>query len=321
MKKIFKVFAIIVSCIFVITSVTAAAGCGFLNGFIPPSSNQEDLPPNKDDELNGDNDNNNENDSDGDDNNDDDNVGGGDGEGDNDGNQDKPPFTPHESAAGIANRLTKENEKIVNFSQGASPDFIWADGYSNGNMFNCTWRKSSATVKDGVMSMSVSKEGNGYAGAEYRSKNKYSYGFYSVCMKPAKCSGVVSSFFTYTNEPVWDEIDIEFLGKDTSIVQFNFYTNGKGDSEFIFNLGFDASLDFHEYAFDWSANGIVWYVDGVAVYRATATSQKALPSHSMQIMMNVWNGIGVDDWLGSLNNAALPAKAQYKWFAYAPSSN
>lgn len=317
MKKLFKLFVTFVSCLFIITAVISVAGCGLFNEAVTPPSNEEELPSDKDDELNGgdNNDGGNDNDNGGENTDKDEDDGNG------NGNPNKPSFTPHESAAGIPDRLTKETEKIVRFSQGGSSEFVWADGYSNGNMFNCTWRKSSASVKDGVMSMSVSKEGSGYAGAEYRSKSKYSYGFYSVCMKPAKCSGVVSSFFTYTNEPVWDEIDIEFLGKDTSVVQFNFYTNGKGNSEFVFNLGFDASLDFHEYAFDWTPNGIVWYVDGVAVYRATATAQKALPSHSMQIMMNVWNGIGVDDWLGSLNNAALPAKAQYKWFAYAPSSN
>ena len=204
MKKLYKLLIALVSCIFVITAATSVAGCGLFNEAVTPPSNEEELPSDKDDELNG-----------GDNNEDGDNVGGGEDndndeedEGNGNGKPDKPSFTPHESAAGIPDRLTEENEKIVRFSQGASSEFIWADGYSNGDMFNCTWRKNSAAVKNGIMSMSVSKEGSGYAGAEYRSKGKYSYGFYSVCMKPAKCSGVVSSFFTYTNEPVWDEIDI-----------------------------------------------------------------------------------------------------------------
>ena len=88
-------------------------------------------------------------------------------------------------------------------------------------------------------------------------------------MKAANCSGVISSFFTYTNQPVWDEIDIEFLGKDMTRVQFNYYTNGVGGHEFYFDLGFDASEDFHEYAFDWQRDSITWYIDGKAVYRAT----------------------------------------------------
>lgn len=224
-----------------------------------------------------------------------------------------PTFTPHESADGIPDRLTAEDEKTVVFSQGGSPDFYWADGYSNGNEFECTWRKSSAVIKDGVMSMTVSKENGGYAGAEYRTDNTYTYGFYSVCMKAAKCSGVISSYFTYTYRPVWDEIDIEFLGKDTTKIQFNYFTGGAGGHEFLFELGFDASEDFHEYAYDWQPDGIVWYVDGIAVYRATEN----IPSHPVQIMMNVWN-CNAEVWSGPLDASALPATAQYKWFAYVP---
>lgn len=165
------------------------------------------------------------------------------------------------------------------------------------------------------MSMSVAKEGGGYTGAEYRSHATFSYGFYSVCMKAADCSGVISSFFTYTNRPVWDEIDIEFLGKDTTHVQFNYYTKGVGDHEFLLDLGFDGAEDFHEYAFDWQKDSITWYVDGKAVYRATEN----LPSNPMQIMMNVWNCQGADAWSGPFDQTRLPATAQYKWIGYAPS--
>ncbi len=228
--------------------------------------------------------------------------------------EDELTFEPHESAAGVPDRLTTDDERIVDFSQTLPSEFYWADGYSNGGMFNCTWRKSSAVVRNGIMNMSVSEEGKGYAGAEYRSRQNYSYGFYSVCMKAANCSGVISSFFTYTNQPVWDEIDIEFLGKDMTRVQFNYYTNGVGGHEFYFDLGFDASEDFHEYAFDWQRDSITWYIDGKAVYRAT----KNLPSHAMQIMANVWNCVGIDDWSGAFDVSALPATAQYRWIAYSP---
>lgn len=226
------------------------------------------------------------------------------------------PFTPHESAAGIPDRLTSDGEITASFSNGGAAGFYWADGYSNGNQFNCTWRKSSAAIKNGIMDMSVKADGSGYAGAEYRTDKQYSYGFYSVSMKAADCSGVISSFFTYTNKPVWDEIDIEFLGKDTTRIQFNYYTNGVGNHEFYFELGFDASEDFHEYAFDWQPGSIIWYVDGKAVYRATEN----LPSHPMQLMMNVWNCKGADGWSGAFDSTSLPATAQYKWFAYSPAA-
>lgn len=200
---------------------------------------------------------------------------------------------------------------LVDFSEGASDDFHWADGWSNGGVFNCSWRKENAVIGEDAMSLTVSREENSYYGAEYRSNDHYSYGYYSVSMKAAKGSGIVSSFFIYTGDP-WDEIDIEFLGKDTTKVQFNYYTDGVGDHEYVYDLGFDASEDFHEYAFLWEPDRITWFVDGVEVYRA----EKDIPTHAGQIMMNVWNARNTDDWTGKLDETALPASAEYRWINY-----
>ena len=131
-------------------------------------------------------------------------------------------------------------------------------------------------------------------------------------MRPAKCAGTVSSFFTYTKEPRWDEIDIEFLGKDTTKVQFNYYTSGVGGHEYLYDLGFDATEEFHEYGFLWTSASIIWYVDGKAVYKATAD----IPQYAGKIMTNLWNGLGVDDWLDPFDPSKLPVTAQYKWIAY-----
>lgn len=219
----------------------------------------------------------------------------------------------------LPQRFAKEEEKIVVFAEGRTEGFYASDGWANHQMFNCEWNGENAVVEDGILNMSVTrapgetKEGFYYYGAEYRSQQKYGYGFYAVCMKAADCSGVISSFFTYTNGP-WDEIDIEILGKDMTQVQFNYYTDGVGRHEYLYNLGFDASEGFHEYAFDWQPGSITWYVDGRAIYRAT----RDIPTHPQQIMMNVWNCIGFDGWSGKFNGDTVPATAQYKWIAYSP---
>ena len=224
------------------------------------------------------------------------------------------PGTPHESVAGIPDRYTAEEDKILRFSQAGDQGFYSANGYKNGFPFNCYWTDDCTVVENGVMNMTVQKQGDRYLGAEHRSYAHFSYGYYSVSMKAAKCSGVVSSFFTYTNTPWWDEIDIEFLGNDTTAIQFNYYTKGEGGHEFLYYLGFDGSEDFHEYGFDWQPDSITWYVDGKAVYRATEN----IPTADMQIMMNVWNGEGekFEEWCGALDEFALPATAQYKWVGY-----
>ena len=211
-------------------------------------------------------------------------------------------------------RLTPDEHKIAVFdSDGAYPEgFYTRNDRGNGFPFNCSFLRRNAVESNGTLSLILSDSNGGYAGAEFRSAERYSYGYYSVSMKAAKCSGVISSFFIYTGWP-WDEIDIEFLGNDTTKVQFNYYTNGVGGHEYVYDLGFDASKEFHEYGFDWQEDSITWYVDGIAVYRATVS----IPSHAGNIMMNIWN---VADehagWAGKFYGSGLPVSAQYQWIGY-----
>ena len=210
----------------------------------------------------------------------------------------------------------------VEFTNGEPAGYEIADGWTNGSMFNVTWRRSNITFEDGNMQLIIDKDANStgdipYSGGEFRSRKFYGYGRYEVCMKPIKNDGVVSSFFTYTgpsdNNP-WDEIDIEFTGKDTTKVQFNYFTNGRGNHEYMHDLGFDAAEDFHTYAFEWHEDKIVWFVDGVEVHSA----DKQIPVTSGKIMMNAWCGTGVDSWLKAFDDSKLPLVAEYKWFSYTP---
>ncbi len=219
---------------------------------------------------------------------------------------------PHPSVEGLPQRFTREEDKLAIF-EGDVDGMHASNGYKNGPPFNCLWSYDALTYGEDYLGMSVKKTEGAFLGAEIRTWQRYSYGYFSVCMKAAKASGVISSFFTYTGRP-WDEIDIEFLGKDTTMLQFNYYTSGVGGHEYYHKLGFDGADDFHEYGFDWQKDSITWYVDGTPVYRATEN----IPVTSTQIMANVWNGVGdgFDSWCGRLDESALPATAQYKWIAY-----
>ena len=221
--------------------------------------------------------------------------------------QDEEGKQDEDSAAQDSLRLTAEEEKIAVFTAGASPLFSKRSG-RNGDPFNCTFLPDNVRFGAGEMQLFLTETQNGYGGSEYRSNAYYSYGFYSVSMKAANCPGVISSFFTYTGRP-WDEIDIEFLGKNTREIQFNYYTKGQGGHEFVYSLGFDGAADFHEYAFLWLPTSITWYVDGKAVHTAEAPTQ---------IMMNVWNCKGNDAWSGTFDEKLLPACASYQWIGYSP---
>lgn len=234
-----------------------------------------------------------------------------------------------------------EYTKVViseDFTSSQIDSSLWETAnWTNGNMFYCGWKSDHISYNEdnsGFMKITLDntpfKQGSKslpYTSGEFRSVNTYGFGKYEVKMKPCKYEGVNSSFFLYTRNDYtnteWNEIDIEFLGKDTTKVQFNFYVDNNGEGhEYLYDLGFDASEDFHTYGFVYKKNGIQWYIDGKMVYSIKGCnnanhhhSLNSLPSSKMQIMANFWPGINVDEWMGKFTYSR-PLYAEYDFITY-----
>ena len=239
-----------------------------------------------------------------------------------------------------------EAEKIIDFKDGANPDVLFeSDGWSNGDVFNVVWKQHNVHYENGIMRLGITEEKasswiNGadvefnYTAGEARTQNYYHYGDYEVSMKPSANPGTASTFFVCTGPydvkgdtpNPHDEIDIEFLGQDTTHVQFNFFVDGKGGNEYMYDLGFDASEEFHTYGFRWAEDSITWFVDGVPVYKVTTnTSVKAagnlkvvekLPSTAGRILTNYWCGNErAWGWMGMYNGETKDSGTEYQWIA------
>ncbi|MEG0295922.1 MAG: family 16 glycosylhydrolase [Clostridium sp.] len=226
----------------------------------------------------------------------------------------------------ISNTKTSSQEKRFEFDAPDYQSFYMSDGWSNGEGFNCMWRKENIKFKDGIMNLTIDKDPVGtikpYSGGEYATNETYGYGYYNVRMKPIKNDGVVSSFFTYVDKSgdeyagIAHEIDIEFTGKDTTKVEFNYFTDGVSANGFIYELGFDASKEFHEYGFLWLPDSITWFVDGKEAFHTEGVSYTnyEVPSAPGHIMMNVWPG-NSPEWLKPFDGKT-PLTAQYDWASF-----
>lgn len=226
--------------------------------------------------------------------------------------------------------------KVADFSKEVT-DFYASSGYGNGSPFNVEWDSGEAKVTNNELHLSIHENAKGkqypYKAGEFRSKKFYGYGDFATRMKPSKTYGTASTFFTYTGEwdsetlhpsagvddtrnpdnaeGVHDEVDIEFLGKDTTKVQFNYFTKGKGGHEHMYNLGFDASLEYHDYGFRWEKDKITWFVDNKPVYQAT----KDIPSHPGRIVTNYWAGDRTAaGWMGNFKYQDVK-DSTYQWFS------
>ncbi|MEE5995094.1 MAG: family 16 glycosylhydrolase [Candidatus Enteromonas sp.] len=219
-----------------------------------------------------------------------------------------------------------EFKKVILSDLTAGKPAGWAvsDGWTNGTPFGVEWSNKQAKFDENGMTFSISKDAEGkYYGGEIKTIGEdgvFKYGYYGARMKPSNAVGTVSSFFTYTGpteDNPHDEIDIEFLGKDTTEVQFNYYAESDKSHEFKYKLGFDASKDFHDYGFYWDDKQIVWYVDGVAVHRV----KESIPSLGQRIMTNYWKGDdtkNITNWMGAYDDKNLEStQSEYKAIYYA----
>ena len=206
--------------------------------------------------------------------------------------------------------------------------YTWriSDGWSNGAPFQVGWRSDHVDIYANPLSTNQLRltldnipcvsnatlcANQAYAAGEYSSVDLLPFGSVTFTAQAAKASGVITGLFLYTGSSdgqPHDEIDIEFLGNNTTSVQLNYYVNGVGGHEVLKPLGFDASLATHQYTIAWTDTGIDWHVDGVLLHHVSGNAQ-TLPSHTMRIFSNIWATTGVNVWAGAFAYLGTPIYA------------
>lgn len=211
---------------------------------------------------------------------------------------------------------------IVDFAKGFDPATQYlTDNATHGDWISSAHDPKNAHFRAGVMALAIEKrpyKGKPNSGSEFLRQGMYGYGRYEVVMKPPGGSGLVSSFFTYTGP--WqgdphDEIDIEFLGKNTRQLHLNYFRDGREHGSIYIDLPFDYTEDFHIYAFEWTPGRIRWFVDGEQVHEASGL---LVPTTTGMAMASVWSGgPPTVEWLGP-NKWQPGAAAVYRCMSHVP---
>lgn len=141
-----------------------------------------------------------------------------------------------------------------------------------------------------------------------QSKFYIMYGHVEAMIKAAPGTGIVSSFVLQSDD--LDEIDLEWLGGDTSQVQSNYFS--KGDTS-TYNRGQFHQIDspqenFHNYTIEWNDKQTTWYVDGNEIRSLSADNDGGYPQTPMSIRIGSWAGgdpsnpEGTIQWAGGKTN-------------------
>jgi len=160
-----------------------------------------------------------------------------------------------------------------------------------------------------------------YSGVELRSVETLTFGKVEASVRFASGSAVISSLvLIYTPWPPddWNELDIEFLGKNTTDIQFNHMINippadpATGHLMYpqMVTLPFDATADFHTYAIEWEPGEARFFVDGALSHTASEEMQRmVLPQN---ILLTIW-ATDIASWAGPVDATTAPTAATYDW--------
>ncbi|KAL9100782.1 MAG: hypothetical protein Q9163_003878 [Psora crenata] len=136
------------------------------------------------------------------------------------------------------------------------------------------------------------------------------FGHVDFVVKAAPGAGIISSCVLQSDTR--DEIDWEWRGSDNSQVQTNYFGKGLTTS---YNRGADhpdpGNQDgFKTYSIDWTADQIVWSIDGknVRALSSSTADQYPYPQTPMMIKVGSWcggcssNNPGTIEWAGGAPN-------------------
>lgn len=188
--------------------------------------------------------------------------------------------------SGFLTRLTRPlRDAVFHPSTYSTEDSFYGGPWSADNI---AWLGGAAQLDVRRLSL----HGDRFSAAEMATQQTFGYGRYEAVMRPARGSGIVTAFFTYTGESFGDphdEIDIEFLGTDTTRIHFNYFRHGKRGASATFDLPFDASRSDRLYAFEWRPDGITWFVENEPIY-STLPGDTQIPVAAGKVVFSAWTG-------------------------------
>lgn len=169
---------------------------------------------------------------------------------------------------------------------------------SASNCFN-----GSCTYKSGILTTARVNQTNPY-------KFSFTYGYVDIRAKIPGVQGFFTALWLLPNNPSYSyrsEIDmIEVLGDDPKTIYMTYhYPPDRSDSDSSNNGKLnngscpvkDYSTDFHNYAIDWQADHIAWYIDGIKCGQSTGNTSK-IENGPMHLIMQVMVG---NNWQRSWN--------------------
>ncbi|KAJ1990768.1 transglycosylase [Coemansia umbellata] len=151
----------------------------------------------------------------------------------------------------------------------------------------------------------------------------FHYGRIEGRIRMAPGSGVVTSLLLAGPAPS-DELDWEWVGKDTWTAQSMYFVKGQRvdpNAQYFHTPGNTAqemSAGFHNYAIEITKNSINWYIDNWLTRTLPKLDNVPFPSDASRARMGIWDGTQTSGWAGAVDWSQGPFTAEMQWFNFTP---
>ncbi|KAJ1918100.1 hypothetical protein H4219_002822 [Mycoemilia scoparia] len=203
---------------------------------------------------------------------------------------------------------------------------ITFDSAADLNNFSIQMSPNSFSVQNGVLNIVQDRDPSKQNPTIHFNEFKGEGGVWDVNLKAAPTSGVVTAFVMYGSGAPGstDEVDFEWVGKNTNNVQSMFFVNGQrvpgSEREVTFgsNPPQDLATTFHTYSIEYNKDYVNWYLDGAVKRTITNNNNGQFPATLGKLALGVWDGSNTSGWAGTVDYSLAPFVAQIDTIRFTP---
>lgn len=157
---------------------------------------------------------------------------------------------------------------------------IWV--VSDNSLGRSNLKSENVSVSDGLFRIKLPK--NTLDGGEIYTRELQELGTFEARMKLPAAPTSITCFFLYKAPDYYYEIDIEVVNEPNGSLLLTTYSDGKKNNEYVNQLNFDPTKEFHDYRINVNQESVAFYVDTILI----KSWSEGFPKEKMHLMLNCW---------------------------------
>ncbi len=135
------------------------------------------------------------------------------------------------------------------------------------------------------------------------------------CVQLAQCPAPSAHFLPLSDRRTMRSTSSSWA-RARAKIQVNYFVNAVSQRGKVVELDFDTTASMNDYAFEWLPDALRWFVNGRLIHEVKREADEPFPVTPGTIHLSVWNGKGMEGWLGRFVYPGRPLAVRYEHIAF-----